>query len=499
MKINYVAPPTAQQFHHSNAFVRGLMGPIGSGKSVACCMEIFRRAQEQKPAPDGYRKTRWLVVRNTLPQLETTTIKTWIDWFPPGAFGKMTGKPPYTHYLEYGDVKAEVVFIALDKPEDVKKLLSFECTGIWFNEARELDKAIIDAGTGRVGRYPSAKDGGCTWSGIIMDTNPPDDSHWWYHLSQEATPENWSFFKQPSGLDLDKGENLEHHMQPASEELTDEELSLVKRPDAKKSDLTLREKRILGQRYYTRMVGGKTKEWINVYVHGNFGFVMDGKPVFGSSWNDMLHVSPEPLKLNPHGALVCGIDCSGRNPAAVFLQKSNSGQYQLLDELVCEDIGAVAFSKLLSSYIKEKYPHNQIRYFGDPAGSFKSTTDERTYVDILRTEGIHVLPAQTNKIGTRLQAVESALLRLVLGKPALLVDKKCKILRRGMNGGYKFKRMNVGGDARYQPEPEKNRFSDVQDALQYAMLGAGEGGVMRGYRKSSPSSRQPVARMDFSL
>lgn len=156
-KINYEAGPIAAKFHLSNASVRGLMGPVGSGKSVACCFEMFRRSQEQKPGADGIRRTRWLVVRNTLPQLETTTIKTWVDWFPPEIFGRMTGKPPYTHYLKYADINMEVIFIALDKPEDVKKLLSLECTGIWFNEAREINKEIVDAATARVGRYPAKK------------------------------------------------------------------------------------------------------------------------------------------------------------------------------------------------------------------------------------------------------------------------------------------------------------------------------------------------------
>ena len=40
--IKYRAEKTALRFHRSEAFVRGLMGPIGSGKSVACTEEIKR-------------------------------------------------------------------------------------------------------------------------------------------------------------------------------------------------------------------------------------------------------------------------------------------------------------------------------------------------------------------------------------------------------------------------------------------------------------------------
>jgi hypothetical protein len=68
--ISYVpAGPTVERFHASNAFVRGLMGPVGSSKSTACCIEILSRAQEQK-AFNGVRRTRWAVIRNTYPELK---------------------------------------------------------------------------------------------------------------------------------------------------------------------------------------------------------------------------------------------------------------------------------------------------------------------------------------------------------------------------------------------------------------------------------------------
>ena len=37
-----------KKFMKDNSFFRGVRGPVGSGKSVACCVELFRRALEQK-------------------------------------------------------------------------------------------------------------------------------------------------------------------------------------------------------------------------------------------------------------------------------------------------------------------------------------------------------------------------------------------------------------------------------------------------------------------
>ena len=56
--------PTIARFHRSNHPFRIVCGPIGGGKSVACCVEIYRRCVEQLKGPDGLRRSRWVVVRN---------------------------------------------------------------------------------------------------------------------------------------------------------------------------------------------------------------------------------------------------------------------------------------------------------------------------------------------------------------------------------------------------------------------------------------------------
>ena len=77
-----------KSFMKDDSFFRGLRGPVGSGKSVSCCVEIFRRALQQEKGQDGKRRSRWAIIRNTNPQLRTTTIKTWLDWFPDAEWGK---------------------------------------------------------------------------------------------------------------------------------------------------------------------------------------------------------------------------------------------------------------------------------------------------------------------------------------------------------------------------------------------------------------------------
>jgi hypothetical protein len=491
--IDYKASPTAIKFHESDAFVKGIRGPFGSGKSVACCFEIFMRAQRQTPSKDGIRRSRWIVARNTQPQLETTTIKTWLDWFPEHIFGKMSRKPPFTHHIKLNDIELEVIFLALDKPEDVKKLLSFEVTGIWFNEAREMEYDIIAGGTGRVGRYPSKKDKPDDvpddkwpeWHGIIMDTNPPTDDHWWYKMAEENAwavdkfgnpidPENvakrqrWEFWAQPSGL-ASNAENIDNL--PG------------------------------GYDYYRQQLGGKTEEWIRVYVHGEYGFIKSGLPVYGNCWNPDSMTAEKHLKKVPSGIITVGVDSSGRHPAAVFIQRTPRGQLQVIHEVCVTDeegMGAVNFAQLLKREMNTVFPNHDFDIYGDPAGSWGSQNDERTYFDILHAQGIFIKPSPGLRISERIETVMSTMNRNVDGHPALVIHPSCKVLLRGMNGGYRYKKLNTSGSVRYEDKPDKNRYSDVQDALQYALCGLGETGRMYG-RNGKRTTKTKFAKSKFKI
>jgi len=94
---------------------------------------------------------------------------------------------------------------------------------------------------------------------------------------------------------------------------------------------------------------------------------------------------------------------------------------------------------------------------------------------VLKQNGFNVRPTLTNDPALRIEAVEQPLTRLADKHPALLVDPGCKNLIAGFEGGYHYKRLAVSGNERFEDRPDKNRFSHVHDALQYMMLGGGEG------------------------
>lgn len=483
-KIAYTPPGrVSAAFLRSAAFVRAIMGPFGSGKSTLCVMEILRRAQEQHPGPDGVRRTRWVAIRNTYPELRTTTIPTWHQWIPQSV-GRWIDSGPPRHIISLGKLHIEVLFLSLDRPDDVRDLLGLEITGGWINEVREIPKAIVDALSGRVAqaRYPPAALGGATWSGIIMDTNPPDSDHWFYRMAEETRPEGWEFFRQPGGLDQG-AENLQWLGQNS------DSLALPEDAPARLDR---------GRETYRKMLAGKGDDWVKVYVNGDYGYVQDGKPVW-PEYRDSVHCAPSPAL--PGIPLHVGMDF-GLTPAATFGQRLPNGSWRAVGEVATDDMGVERFGRIVAHELATKYAGLPLATAtGDPAGDTRGA-DERTVFDILKGVGVIAKPSPdlTNDFTRRRESVAWYLSRMVDGSPAFTVDPSCKMLRKGLQGAYKFKRVQVIGSERYQDKPDKSIHSHVCEALQYMFLGAGEGATItrpEGVHRQAP--RRGLAVADYDM
>lgn len=418
----------------SDARMRVLMGPVGSGKSVTCSFEVVRRATMQAPDQNGRRRSRAAIVRETARQLQDTTIKTFLDWFPPGQCGEFM-RTTKTYFFKVGDVECEIMFRALDDADDVANLNSLELTFAWFNECRDIHPDIVDAMSKRIGRFPSKKDGGPTWHGMWGDTNPPVMDSWWYYQMEKLDPadgvslnENgWSVFKQPSGRSP-KAENVEN----------------------------------LPEGYYDTQ--GRSEEYVRVYIDGEYGLSSAGTPIYKYFRTDY-HMAKSPLRHITNGVrpIVVGMDL-GLTPAAVIGQQDPRGRALILDEAVSFDMGVQRFVRtVLKPLLFERFPGAPVIVVTDPSGVQRAQTDERSAVDIIKAEGMRVMPARTNNISARVNAVDDFLMRQVDGDPAFLVDPRCTQLKAAMMGGYRYKPKGNG-------EIEKNKHSHVAEALQYLML-----------------------------
>lgn len=462
--INYAAPPTIGRFMRSDDFMRLLMGPFGSGKSVGMIMEMLRRAHEQAPDRTGKRRTRWAIVRNTYPELRDTTKKTWDDWVPAVAGEWSVGE--FSFMLRTGDVEAEFLFRALDRPEHVKKLLSLELTGAWVNEAREVPYAVVKMLLGRLRRFPAMKDGvGPTWSGLILDTNPPDDDSWIYNFFEEERPINASIFKQPGGR-TPQAENLGHWETPDG-------MTVGFFPQDKPAGA--RWVPHLDPNYYTDLatVNASDAEWVKGHVDGQYASTRTGKPIY-PEFVHSTHVQ-EPSKLPADAPLLLGMDF-GLTPALAFAQRDPSdGQLQFVDELVADDLGAARFAEDAVRYLGREYKGRPISGHGDPGGEQRAQTDERTAFDIVNAAGLPLSPCHTNDFTVRREAVGRGLTRLTLrGRPAIVFGPKCKKLIKAMGGRYQYRRISAPGETRFRDVPDKNEYSHIAEAAQYLAVGEGE-------------------------
>lgn len=450
--LQYIPSPTGAAFHaDKTSIVKAIMGPVGSGKSITCIMETLIKATEQAPNANGVRRSRCAIIRNTYGELKTTTIKSFEDWIPPDS-SRISSEAPYTG-LVHGDLpdgttyEAEFIFLALDKPDDVHRLLSLELTFAWINEAREIPETIFRQVLQRTGRFPKKIEAPTTWSGVIMDTNPPDDDHWYYNLAEIAKPERYSFFRQPGGI-IKVGDHYEPN--PLAENI---------------------DHLPLGYDYYLRQcTEGADENMIKVMLMGEYGTLRSDRPVY-PNFSDTLHVM-ENIPVSKSMPLLLSFDF-GLTPACLICQRGPGGQLRVLRELYDDDNGLKQFldEMVCPELQKPEFRGLPVTAVCDPAGMQRSQADATlTPVSEILRHGINVYPAKTNDFSSRKSAVERLLTRLCSGgKPALLVDKKCKRLIKGFISGYYFKRRSGYNDL-YRDVPEKNKYSHVHDALQYAAL-----------------------------
>lgn len=457
--------PVASAFIRSRAFMCGIRGPIGSGKSTAAIMKLTNNVRAQRRGPDGWKRRRTAIIRNTQPDLKTTTIPTWFQWFPQHIGHWRSSGPPAHHLIDrQNKIEWEVWFVALDRPDDVRKLLSMELSDAWVNEAREIPKPIIDALTGRVGRYPAVKDGGADNVQVIMDTNSMDSDHWWYVLAENdtSTPTAREILESTRAAEEElrvagilglEQPLFEFFAQPSGESPEAENLKNL-RPG-----------------YYTFAKAGKKEDWIKVYVRNEYGFVRDGKIIY-DEYRDSVHCRP--FELVRGVPLSIGIDF-GLTPAATIGQQLLSGAWRTRYELVTQRMGVKNFAKELKLFIEQKLPTFEFRNItGDPAGE-AADANEETVFQILKAGGIDAKPAPTNEFSVRVDAVNDAFRRLIDGQPGAIIHPECNMLRKACAGGYAFRRIWLAGLERYADKPDKNMSSHVAEAYQYQLLGAGEG------------------------
>lgn len=458
----YNPTQTAKLFHLDPNRVKGLFGPVGCGKSVACMMHIMMSAMAQEAGTDGIRRSRWAIVRNTYPDLKSTTIKTWQAWFPPEKFGAVKYDSPIVHHIKVGDIDLEVLFLSLDTPSDVRKLKSLELTGIYFNELQFIDQLMFDVGKQRTNRYPSKKDGAAlTWTGVIFDANPPSTLHWMYDIFEKNIPSNYSIYKYPSALIK------------VNETPNDREYAISRDGSFYVNNMDADYRSIQSDpNYWLELVKGSRDEPIKVDLMGQYGVIISGRAVH-PNYNDTLHFSGKKLEYQPMIELGLGFDF-GLTPACAIVQLNARGKLMLLDEVYAIHMDLRDFlTSVLIPYLDINYDGWRLNYYSahDPAGGQGSQTDGKSCEDIMRECGIRSYKAADNNAPTlRRDSLSFFLSRMVGGEPAFSVSNKVQLAREGLMGHYQYDRIQAGGEARFHEKPLKNIYSHICEGLEYIAI-----------------------------
>lgn len=478
-----------------------VQGPIGSGKTRTLIMRMIRHCQEQPVQRDGKRRSKWLVVRTTYPELKTTTIAAFLETFPDSpkgdGYGWMSWSPPFTYHFRYGDIEAEFIFLALEKEDDVKKMRSLEVTGVYFNELQYIPLSMFTEGYSRTGRYPSTKDGGSKWAGVIADMNAPEALHWvpiMFGLTpmpdhftpdqvrQHQRPDGWYLFQQPPALIEvlnDRGEVERYEVNPQAE--------------------NLRWLRNAGE-YYAKKLDGTSKPWIDANLLNRPAAIMKGRAVYPTFSTDR-HVSRQPLKFNPDLDLYGGFDF-GITPAAVFGHYIG-GRIYILFEMYAEDIGSDTFAPMVKAELLRRFPSlkpERVRLYGDPGGDIRVQTDATTAFQIFRKNGMMIqkAPGANRMAGPmgRKDLIERILNRQINGQQAMCIDPSCRMLVSGMQGGYQFKDVQSPTGIYKSDSIVKNQYSHVVEASQYCVLGMGEGtDMLFGGERAKPVKTLQMGRV----
>jgi hypothetical protein len=476
----------------STASMACIQGPVGSGKSVGSIMRLYRAILGQ-PKTKGKRRSRWLVTRNSYPQLEQSTIKTWLDWFPEKLYGKFAWSPPYTHWMEFGDVEAEVVFEPFGDEDSIPSLKSREYTGGWINEGQFYSRKLTMAIYERTGRFPGP---GKRW--LQMDMNAPPHGHWVPMMRGDAPipeemtederralvrPDDWEFLKQPPWFleDIDPQGNVTgYRINPEAENLA-----------------------ITGEAFAYDMLKARTKAEIDADLMNRVLILTPGRPVF-AVFSREKHVAKSRIFAVPGLPIHVGLDF-GRNPAAVFVQNVR-GCWRVLGELIGRNIAAVDFAPMVKRKLAVSFPEHgpgDFLFWGDPSGADKrSEATNDTGFSVFEAHGMIVRQADRgNRRTIRIETATAVFNRL---DGCLVSPDGCPMLTTALCGGYVYARKRVSGTPVYDEEPKKDDYSHPVDALLEVFMGGGESRIMlnrverRGpvstLRKVDPFDRGPQSR-----
>lgn len=425
-QLDYVLSRTQEEYVFSDAVVNVLISNTGEGKTFASIISIIVHAQRNgKPI-------RVAIVRDTHQNIKTSTVPSIID-----AIGPICRfYNDYKMLRIFSNPPVEVHLFGIDDLASLSKLQGPEYAMIWLEEPAPmsdrinagLSEDVFNAALVRCARQKG------TIPRLQVSMNPSDQEHWTYKRFLEDAvldPDNPLITRKVWFIRY--GENIY--------------VSEVSRQAVKaayKNDPAA----------YAR------------YVQGEFAAVYHGQKVV-PQFSKALHVHADLLK--PSTGLVSWASFDGwHNPGCILGQLTPSGRIVILDELKMPkggDIRSLLNSQVIPMINSPRWKDKARgwRAMGDfsmrqPDQSNKMETSARVIEEALETY-FESGPARWEHIKA---GVGKAFNTNIMGTPMVIIDPRCRILIKGLEGAWHYKSDmagNISGSL-----PVKNEVSHLCDA-----------------------------------
>jgi hypothetical protein len=482
--LSFEHAPTLDRASLSKASFRCVEGPVNSGKSVWSLSEVLGKAMTMPRCNDGIRRSKFLVVRDSYPNLESSTIPTWLQWVKEDIYGKLTGSEPKVHHLNFMDVECTIVFRAfsLDNLEKaIKDLRSTEWTGAWINEGQFMPLALVKEIYSRTGRFPAKKD--CPkydrrkWA--VMDMNAPAFKNFWGYLmrGKEPMPKDWTAEQRYEYMMPEDWEFLE---QPAAVlEIRDEKGGFIRfdvNPEAENLFWTGEDS--IKQEMSGRSYNDVRRDLMNKVVPMTKGF-----PRY-TNFQTRLHVGKN-LKPDPNYPIIAGYDPGVHG--CVHLMQKIEDRWIVYHSILADGKGASNLADKVLDVLNTKFPfwvETGFIGWGDPYGDVRfgagrdSDRQEDTAFEIFKAKGMPFKsPSPKDNPSMRREIGKNVLVTLSdTGGPRLLIDENdAAPLIAAYDGGCTMKSQQTKDGMRVEElVDKKNPLADVMEAAEYAFWGGGE-------------------------
>ena len=359
--------------HQASVVVFG--GSIRGGKTFWLLITFFYLALQ-------YPKSRWVIIRRTLPDLKRNTFPSVNAVLDKGFRTKLKNWNGDTNTLTFIN-GSQVVFMpeSYDEDKDLNRFKGLEANGIGFEEINECQEATFDKAIERVGTWLNAV--GNPPMIVLATLNPAHNwvkSRFYEPFVNGTLPKSWVYI--PSSITDNP------HI-----------------PDEYKENL-----KNLPPVQYARFVQG---DW-NVMEEVDNPFLYE--------WNDDKHIGQ--VEFNPHIPTYISVDFN-INPLCALVIQLNGRDTYLVDEIEIEKGSIDAFCDAVEAL---KIPTGQLRICGDAmgkGGTVQQRDNSSAYQQIKKrlrlSDSQFIIPANPTHYNSRIDC-NAALRKLKIQANAL----RCK-------------------------------------------------------------------------